>query len=300
VSDTRIARSRVSGAIAAVGLVVLVAACGDDEPDRVGPGDGQPTPLVGTEWQLVERSVDGSTTVVPTELDAVVRFDGEGGWSAHGCNFIGGGVEIEGMRLSVDDETSSTDMACAGPVMDVDAAITTVLRGTVDAAIDGEELTLTGSGGDRLRLEVRDGIFPSRTMTPLDQGTRAGGDYRFGYDGGEAGPSVSWEFREAPGAPWGFAGIGPPTDPHRPDPGSGAADEPATFVFGIIGTDVARVVYEPPTGQPTELDLYQLGTDFPDWQAYGGLVAQPAVGSHVVAYDAQGVELGRSVDLRWP
>jgi len=48
------------------------------------------------------------------------------------------------------------------------------------------------------------------------------------------------------------------------------------------------------------LDLFPLGSDFPDWQAYGGFVEQPVAGSHVVAYDAAGAELGRSVDLRWP
>jgi heat shock protein HslJ len=286
--------------VAAVVLALLVAACGGGEPDFVGTGDVQPAPLVGTEWQLLESSVGGSTTAVPAEVDAVVRFDGDGGWSAHGCNYIGGGVEIDGMHLSFDDEMSSTDMACDDPVGDIDTAVTSVLRGDVDAAIDGDELTLTGPGGDWLRLEVRDGIFPSRTMTPLDEGTRGEGDYRFGYEGGEGGPYVSWEFRAAPGRPWGFAGSGPPSDPHRPDPLGGAAEERVSFVFGVIGADVVRVVYEPPSGEPTELDLYPLGSDFPGWQAYGGFVEQPVAGSRVVTYDAVGAELGRSVDLSWP
>jgi heat shock protein HslJ len=281
-------------------LALLVAACGEDEPDRVGTGDAQHAPLVGTEWLVVETSVGGSTAAVPAEVDAVVRFDGVGGWSAHGCNHMGGGVEIEGVRLSFDDEMSSTEMACADPVMDVDAAITTVLRGAVDAEAAGEELTLTGSGGGWLRLEVRDGIFPSPTMRPLEEGTRGEGDYRFGYEGGEGGPYASWEFRAAPGAPWGVAGSGPPSDPHRPDPLGGAAEEQVAFVFGVIGADVARVVYEPTAGEPTELNLYQLGADFSAWQAYGGFVAQPVTGSHVVVYNALGAEVGRSVDLRWP
>jgi hypothetical protein len=97
-----------------------------------------------------------------------------------------------------------------------------------------------------------------------------------------------------------FASSGPPSDPHRPDPLGGAAEEQVTFVFGVIGADVARVAYEPTAAEPTELHLYQLGADVPQWQAYGGFVAQPVAGSHVVAYDAAGAEIGRSVDLRWP
>jgi heat shock protein HslJ len=298
-SDTRTPRVVPRAGIAAVVLALLVAACGG-EPDLVGTGNAVPVPLVGTEWQLLETSVSGSTTAVPAEVDAVVRFDGEGGWSAHGCNYIGGGVEIHGMRLSFDDTSSSTAMGCADPAGSIDTAVTTVFRGDVDAAIDGEELTLTGPGGDWLRLEVRDGVFPSRTMTPLDEGTRGEGDYRFGYESGEGGPYASWEFRAAPGSPWGFADSGPPSDPHRPDPLGGAAEEPVSFVFGIIGADVARVTYEPPSGEATVLNLFPLGPDFPEWQAYGGFVEQPVAGPHVVTYDAAGAELGRSVDLRWP
>jgi heat shock protein HslJ len=171
-SDTRTPRFVPRAGVAAVVLALLVAACGG-EPDLVGTGNAVPVPLVGTEWQLLETSVSGSTTAVPAEVDAVVRFDGEGGWSAHGCNYIGGGVEIHGMGLYFDDTSSSTSMGCADPAGSIDTAVTTVLQGDVDAAIDGEELTLTGPGGDWLRLEVRDGVFPSRTLTPLDEAPAA-------------------------------------------------------------------------------------------------------------------------------
>jgi heat shock protein HslJ len=291
--------------IAALVLVPLVAACGG-EPDvgtgsRSNRGGGRQVTVVGIEWQLVETSVGGTTTAVPVDLDAVVRFDGDGGWSAHGCNFLGGGVEIEGMRLSFADDVTSTAMGCAGPEGEVDTAVTAVLRGGVDAAIDDEGLTLTRSGGDRLRFVERDGIFPSRTMTSLDEGTRGEGDYRFGYESGGGRLFASWEFRSAPGSPWGFAGCATPSDPHQLDPiGGGAAEEPVTFVFGFIGADVARVAYEPPSGEPTDLELYALGADFPEWQAYGGFVEQPVAGSYLVAYDTAGGEVGRSVDLRWP
>jgi len=283
-------------------LVLLVGGCGDGGSATGDVGDDPEVGLVGTEWRLVETVVGGEATEVPDDVDAVVRFDGEGGWSAQGCNHLGGGVEIEGTRLTFDGETVTTDMACAELVMAVDAAITTVFDGTVDAALNGDDLTLGGLDGDELHLRVRDGIYPSRTMIPLDQGTRDGGDYRFGYEDGEdgAGPYASWEGRSAPGEPWGYAGSGPPSDPHRPDPLGGGFGEETEFVLGVIGADVARIAYEPPAGEPTELTQYDLGVDHPEWQAYGGFVEEPAVGSYVVAYDAAGVELGRSVDLRWP
>jgi heat shock protein HslJ len=295
VSDTE--RPRFSRlAIAAVVLVLLLAACGD-EPDLVGTGNDASVPLAGTEWQLVEASIGGSTTAVAAEVDAVVRFDGDGAWSAHACNHIGGSVEVDGVSLAFDDDTTSTLVGCAEPVGSIDSAITTVLQGDVDAAIAGEELRLTREGGDWLRLEVRDGIFPSRTMTPLDEGTRGEGDYRFGYEAGEGRPYVSWEFRSAAGKPWGFAGSGPPSDPHRPDPLDVAVGESASFVFGIIGADVARLTYERPSGEVSVLGLFPLA-EFPEWRTYGGFVEQPATGSYVVAYDAAGAELGRSIDLR--
>lgn len=286
-----------------VGVVAVVAvqlsACGDGG-DGAATADVGPLGLVGIEWQLVETSIDGTGTEVDREVDAVVRFDGEGGWSAEGCNYFGGDVEIDGMHLTFGDQGPSTDVACDGPVGDIDDAVNAVLDGEVDADIDDEELTLTAANGDWLRLEVRDGVFPSRTMIPLAEGQRGDGDYRFGYEPGADGPFALWEFRASPGTGWGFAGGAAPEDPHRPEPLGGAAEEPVNFVFGVIGADVARVTYEPPSGEVIELVVYPLEPDYSDWRAYGGFVEQPVAGSYVVAYDATGTELGRSVDLRWP
>lgn len=290
-----IERFRFSRVAMAAVVLVLLAACGD-EPDLVGTGNDPSVPLAGTEWQLVETSISGSTTAVASEVDAVVRFDGEGGWSAHGCNYMGGSVEVDGLTLSFDGDTTSTLIGCQEPLASIDSAIMDALQGDVDAAIAGDQLTLTGAGGDGLRLEVREGIFPSRTMIPLDEGTHGEGDYRFGYEAGEDRPYASWESRSAPGRPWGFAGSGPPSDPHRPDPLGGTAGEPVTYVFGIIGADVARLTYEPPSGEASVLGLFPLA-EFPEWQAYGGFVEHPVTGSYVVAYDATGTELGRSIDL---
>jgi hypothetical protein len=86
------------------------------------------------------------------------------------------------------------------------------MDGEVRWAINGEELRLDTPDGRGLRFRVRDTIYPSRELRPLLQGRRDGGDYRFGWQAGEAGIGLEFEWRDGPGKPWGFAGMNRPPD----------------------------------------------------------------------------------------
>jgi hypothetical protein len=230
----------------------------------------------------------------PPDVDAVLRFDGEGGWSATACNHYGGQVRIDAGLLRL-GQVLGTQMKCSGPRGDVEAAFVDVMEGEVRWAIGGEELRLDKPDGRGLRLRVRDTIYPMRDLRPLLQGRRHGGDYRFGWRPGDGSVLLDWEWRDAPGKPWGFAGMNRERTGPVPRPDvltAGAGHE--QFVFGIVPRATARVVYQPPAGHPT-VALELLDVPGPrTWHAFGGFVKQPRQGSVVVAFDGHGRELGRS------
>ncbi|HZD00698.1 MAG TPA: hypothetical protein VFA46_11085 [Actinomycetes bacterium] len=66
------------------------------------------------------------------------------------------------------------------------------------------------------------------------------------------------------------------------------------FVFGVVAAATARVVYQPPAGQPAaQLELFTV-PGARTWRAFGGFVDQAREGAVVIALDGQGRELGRS------
>jgi predicted Rdx family selenoprotein len=132
----------------------------------------------------------------------VLRFDGEGHFSATACNFYSGAGRINGEVLHI-GRTLGTSMGCGGTRRAVEEAFAAVVDGEVRWRIDGEELRLDNPGGRGLRFRVRDTIYPSRDLRPLLRGQRDGGDYRFGWQAGEAGIGLEFEWRDGPGKPWG-------------------------------------------------------------------------------------------------
>jgi heat shock protein HslJ len=250
--------------------------------------------LTRTEWQLTRVVELSRTWSPPPEVDAVLRFDGEGHFSATACNYYGGPVRIDAGRLRP-GQMLGTLRGCSGPRGEVEAAFLAVMDGEVRWAVSGEELRLDKPDGRGLRFGVRDSIYPSRELRPLLQGRRDGGDYRFGWQAGETGIGLEFEWRDGPGKPWGFAGMNrPPAGAvAQPDPLAGGAGHDG-FVFGVVGRAAVRVVCQPPVGQPAvELQLFTV-PGARTWRAFGGFVDQPRNGSVVIAFDGGGRELGRS------
>jgi heat shock protein HslJ len=277
-------------------VALLAAGCGSHagRSSRGAAEVRQDRSLTRTEWQLTSVVEPSRAWSPPPEVDAVLRFDGQGQFTATACNQYGGPVRIDADRLRL-GQVLGTDMGCSGPGGKVEAAFIAVMDGEVRWAISGEELRLDKPDGRGLRFRVRDSIYPSRELRPLLQGHRDGGDYRFGWQADQAGIGLEFEWRDGPGKPWGFAGMNRPPAwvVPRPDPlVSGAGRD--GFVFGVVPRAAARVVCRPPAGQAAvELQLFTV-PGARTWRAFGGFVDQPRNGSVVIAFDGGGRELGRS------
>jgi heat shock protein HslJ len=250
-------------------------------------------PLTGTEWQLTEIVEASRTWRPPPEVDAVLRFDGEGHFSATACNFYNGAVRIDGDVLHI-GRMMGTQMGCGGALGAVEKAFVAVVHGAVRWRIDGEELRLDQPDGRGLRFRVRDTIYPSRDLRPLLRGQRNGGDYQFGWQAGNGGISLTWEWRDGPGKPWGFAGMNRERTWPVPRPdllvGEASADR---FVFGVVSRATARVLWRPSGGRSAvPLEVFTV-PGARTWRAFGGFVDQTK-GGVVVALDRHGRELGRS------
>ncbi len=250
--------------------------------------------LTRTEWQLTSVVEPSRTWRPAPEVDAVLRFDGQGHFSATVCNHYSGLVRIDGNLLQV-RRMFGTQMGCGEAKRAVEEAFLGVVDGEVRWAINGDELRLDKPDGRGLRFRVRDTIYPSRDLEPLLQGQRNGGDYQFGWQAADGRISLEWEWRDAPGKPWGFAGMTrEPTWPvPGPDPLIAAAGD-HRFVFGVVAAATARVVYQPPAGQPAvKLELFTV-PGARTWQAFGGFVDRAGEGAVVITLDGHGRELGRS------
>ena len=141
-------------------------------------------------------------------------------------------------------------------------------------AVFGRGLRLDKPGGRGLRFRVRDTIYPSRQLRPLLQGQRNGGDYRFGWQGVTSGSRLSGSGAARKG--WEVAGMTrEPTWPvPGPDPLTAVAGKDR-FVFGVGPPDTARVVCQPPAGQPAvQLELFTVRGREPGGRSAGLLTGR--------------------------
>ncbi len=126
-----------------IALVLLAAACGDDDTEPTQTTDGDP--FGDTTWVLTDSEVDGSPLTLLDENPITIARtdDGIGGTAA--CNSYGGGATIDGSSIDI-TELFQTEMACEPEVMDLETAYTSALGRVDTIAVDAETLTLTGEG----------------------------------------------------------------------------------------------------------------------------------------------------------
>jgi heat shock protein HslJ len=298
---------RLAISLASVALVWPLSACGAaDEPTAVAsasptaasPTAGGPEPeLAGTDWVLVEFTVDGHTTTVPAEIDSDLQFDGKGHFSAKACNWGGGEAVLDGQQLHVRGGPD-TDMGCSDSDAEIQDAVFGVMgsgppcsepiciRGGPPSAavywsIAQHRLVLRAAGGDTLIYQVRDPIYPTRDATTIIAGERAGSRYRVAlskFDDGRT--KVVLETR-APGEHWYVDGMPPrvagPMDSYLLSP---LGDE--DMVAGVVPSSAVRVIYRDPalTGG-IKLKLYDV--EGARWKVFAGFV--PHTGPNITAPD---------------
>lgn len=246
--------------------------------------------LTGTEWQLVEMTVGDVTTPMPPELDAVLRFDGEGGFSARACNLMKGEVAITEDQLVFGDEIMSTLAGCFDLRGEVDGVLGSVTGEPVRWHIDGGQLRLAAPvEGTTLIYRVRDSIYPHASARELLSGQRSGYQYRLAYEGSGEDLELSLDWRAGPGQPWGTG------RPATPDPGESALWSLAVAEFtgealvgGFVPAETVRVTHQFEAGGPV-VDLPVYSVDSTTWKVAAGFVpGHSPPGSRIVGYDAAG------------
>lgn len=134
--------------------LALLAGCSTGEPasgaSTTGPAD--PAPLLTAHTWLLTDATDAAGSRIDALFPradqplALAFADGRVQVSG-GCNSASGNYRLSGATLEI-DQMMQTQMACAAPLMDADAAITSRLTGTT---------TLEVEAGDPPRLQLATG-----------------------------------------------------------------------------------------------------------------------------------------------
>ena len=137
--------------IAALAALLLVAACGGASVTTTPSQAPQALDPTGA-WQLVQGTVAGNPLPLVEDARVTLIVDGSNVSGQAACNqyfgeftLIDGQVTIPGV--------GQTEMACAEPVMVLEAAYTSALAKVDSAHMDGPALVLTGRPGVELRFE---------------------------------------------------------------------------------------------------------------------------------------------------
>jgi hypothetical protein len=259
---------------------------------KLESGSGAEPELIGTEWQLAEYVINGHTTIVPDEVDSVLRFDKWGRFSAHACQYSGGMAVLHGRQLELDRSPAMTANACGG----VDGEVGSVVWGFIgpgwlEWSINLRRLVLRNADGDALVYRVRDSIYPDRSARTIVAGERDGNQYRVAVGDSDSGELsvVILDVRPGPGTAWSGG------DMLATPIGAGAGVETLLFhkvgdehiVTGIAPAGVVRIVHhDRVSGADTELARYPVGGR--EWNIFVGFVPSHTNGSTISAYDAAG------------
>ncbi|WP_260328144.1 MULTISPECIES: META domain-containing protein [Streptomyces] len=139
-------RMTLTMAAAAV-LVPLTVACGSE---RGGASVGTQPPVTGIDWTVDSVTVDGTTHPAPARAHLTIE-DGRAAGNL-GCNQFSATAQVtdDHVRLS---HARTTRMACDNARMTFERALArTLTSGPLTMKTEGEKLTLTAVGGDRVQL----------------------------------------------------------------------------------------------------------------------------------------------------
>jgi heat shock protein HslJ len=152
VAGERLAGMKHAGMAAAVGLLLMLAACR-------GAGSGTTTSLDGT-WILTSGTSAGAPIPLVPGRDITLVIDGNTA-SGRACNLISGTIAVSGSAVKLTN-LAMTEMACDGPIMTTEAAYFAALGAVDSASRRGDSLTLGGP-----QVTLRYALEPPVADTPL-------------------------------------------------------------------------------------------------------------------------------------
>jgi heat shock protein HslJ len=132
-------------------LLPLAAACGTQTAGS-GSARTETAPVTGVHWTVDSLTVDGKTARAPS--GTYLRIGDDGRVSGNlGCNGFGSKATFEGDRVAFGGMWT-TDMACGNGPTSFERSLgrTIADKGAFTAKADGDRLTLTSDGGDRISL----------------------------------------------------------------------------------------------------------------------------------------------------
>ena len=193
----------------AAAAVLAVAGCAAAVAPAAYDREVDQPPLVGTDWQLASYRDPGEESPVAVHTDSTLSFSAAGRFSAHACNRIGGGAQVDADTITF-GQAASTQMLCLGEPGVLEQKVKATLRDSAGWSIRANLLTLTAADGHVLTYRVRPSIYPNLTARAILAGDRAGGVFRLAVDGPPDRPFLVFEEQTAPGEGWGTAGIASP------------------------------------------------------------------------------------------
>jgi len=152
-TDRRVGVQALRWGVALAAVVLVLAACGDDDDSDVSGSAVDAATLEGRTF--VSTEVDGETLVDGTEIS--LSFEAGGVAALAGCNTLRGGFEIEGGTLVV-GPLAQTRMACDDANQAQDVWVSGLLEGRPTIELAGDSLTLSSdSVSVTLTEEASDG-----------------------------------------------------------------------------------------------------------------------------------------------
>jgi heat shock protein HslJ len=103
-------------------------------------------PLTGTSWLLVD--LNGQSILPDTMI--TLNFGAEKISGTDGCNNFSTSYKVNGEKINIGKDVTSTMMACPDPVMQQASTYIAALTQSSSYEINGEQLTLVDSGGKTL------------------------------------------------------------------------------------------------------------------------------------------------------
>ena len=148
-------------------IIVSVTACSDDADVTSGPGATSPGAGVASA-QLDGRTFSG-TDVIGHDLVAgtavTLTFEPDRLSANAGCNTSSGAYTLDGAVLRTEGEWATTLMGCTPELEAQDQWLARFLSDGADVVLDGDDLTLTSTGGGDVTMVLTSGDSGAAPLT---------------------------------------------------------------------------------------------------------------------------------------